>query len=78
MKKALAILFALLIPSSVGCYFLFFHQNEKSKEINNTFDALGNFADAQQKTADNMKTFRGLFDEKEQEQKSTPPATKKD
>lgn len=78
MKKALAILVALLIPASIGCYFLFFHQNEKSKEINNTLDTLGNFADAQQKTADNMKTFRSLFGEKEQDPKPTPPATEKD
>jgi uncharacterized protein YxeA len=76
MKKALGILIVILIPASVGCYFLFFHQNEKSKEINNTLDTLGNFADAQQKTADNMKTFRNLFDENGQDSKPTPPTTK--
>jgi uncharacterized protein YxeA len=76
MKKALGILIVILIPASVGCYFLFFHQNEKSKEINNTLDTLGNFADAQQKTADNMKTFRDLFDENGQDSKPIPPTTK--
>lgn len=75
MKKHLIIIMPLIVILAFGGYYFFIGENEKSAEIDQTLNVLGNFAENHEKTADNMKTFRDLLSQPAEAPEEAPAKT---